>query len=109
MRLQQPQSAVGELPAKSPPALKQLSIPATTGGGSQSRWREVARSTPVGRVGTVAERADTAIFSSAEPSDDAAEALWVEVDGVREELLEPMSRSERIRTMVSINSLRTKV
>lgn len=71
--------------------------------------REVARSSALSGVGTVAERADTAIFSNEDPTEATAESLWIEVDSVREELFDPMTRGERLRARVSINSLRSQV
>ena len=68
--------------------------------------REVARFLAAEGAERLAAEADHHVFGRAEPTDDDAEAVWLSVEAVRDQLTAPLRPGDRLRAAVALTSLR---
>jgi hypothetical protein len=68
--------------------------------------REVARFALGGKLEPLADQVDATVFGVAAPDDRAATQAWATVDTVRKQVLGTQDVPDRIRALVSLNSLR---
>jgi transglutaminase-like putative cysteine protease len=72
----------------------------------RSTRREQAVQTGVAGFGPLARGADAHIFGRTDPTDSDAEAYWAQVDSMREQMVEPLSRLQRLKGAVNLASFR---
>ena len=68
--------------------------------------REISRFVPAPGVTALVEEIDATVFGHEEPSDEIAVSIWQRVDDVRLGMMAEKGRGERLRTAVSLTSLR---
>lgn len=71
--------------------------------------REIANLSGLDEVPMVATEVDAALFGAREPDSAQSDAVWAHVDAQRGSVLKSMSRRDRIRTALSLASLRSDV
>jgi hypothetical protein len=74
--------------------------------GGQTRREDARTLGPLG-LAPLAASADAVVFGPGQPSVDAAEWYWSEIERARREISRGLTRRQRLRAAVSLRSLRT--